>query len=115
MRHYPFPTPLIGAPRLPGPLPAAMLAHARDAGPRTEKGEPRVGRCWLGIDIGGTFTDFTLYDTTTHGVTDLKVPSTPPDFARAVEDGLDALPAALLALAFDFGLGFIEKRMGPVQ
>jgi osmoprotectant transport system permease protein len=26
-----------------------------------------------------------------------------------------ALPAALLALAFDFGLGFVEKRMGPVR
>ena len=26
-----------------------------------------MGRYWLGIDIGGTFTDFTLYDTTTRG------------------------------------------------
>jgi N-methylhydantoinase A len=50
-----------------------------------------MGRYWLGIDIGGTFTDFTLYDTTTGDVTDLKVASTPPDFARAVDDGLDAL------------------------
>ena len=53
-----------------------------------------MGRYWLGIDIGGTFTDFTLYDTATHGVTGLKVPSTPPDFARAVEHGLDASPAS---------------------
>ncbi|MFI5375045.1 MAG: hydantoinase/oxoprolinase N-terminal domain-containing protein, partial [Candidatus Rokuibacteriota bacterium] len=52
-----------------------------------------MGRCWLGIDIGGTFTDFTLYDTETHHVTGLKVASTPPDFARAVEDGLDRLAA----------------------
>ena len=50
-----------------------------------------MGRYWLGIDIGGTFTDFTLYDTETHHVTGLKVASTPPDFARAVEDGLDRL------------------------
>src|SRR5262249_53821450 len=50
-----------------------------------------MGRYWLGIDIGGTFTDFTLYDTATRTVMGLKVPSTPPDFARAVEDGLDAL------------------------
>jgi N-methylhydantoinase A len=50
-----------------------------------------MGRYWLGIDIGGTFTDFTLYDTTSHHVTGLKVASTPPDFARAVEDGLDRL------------------------
>ena len=48
-----------------------------------------MGHYWLGIDIGGTFTDFTLYDTETHHVTGLKVASTPPDFARAVEDGLD--------------------------
>ena len=52
-----------------------------------------MGRYWLGIDIGGTFTDFTLYDTETHHVTGLKVASTPPDFARAVEDGLDRLAA----------------------
>ncbi len=50
-----------------------------------------MGRYWLGIDIGGTFTDFTLYDTETHHVTGLKVASTPPHFARAVEDGLDRL------------------------
>jgi N-methylhydantoinase A len=50
-----------------------------------------MGRYWLGIDIGGTFTDFTLYDTETHHVTGLKVASTPPDFAGAVEDGLDRL------------------------
>ena len=50
-----------------------------------------MGRYWLGIDIGGTFTDFTLYDTETHRITGLKVASTPPHFARAVEDGLDRL------------------------
>jgi N-methylhydantoinase A len=52
---------------------------------------PAVGRYWLGIDIGGTFTDFTLYDRTTGDVTGLKTASTPPDFARAVEDGLERL------------------------
>ena len=52
-----------------------------------------MGRYWLGIDIGGTFTDFTLYDRRTRAITGLKVASTPPDFARAVEDGLDALAA----------------------
>ena len=52
-----------------------------------------MGRYWLGIDIGGTFTDFTLYDTASHAVTGLKVASTPPDFSRAVEHGLDALVA----------------------
>ena len=51
----------------------------------------RVGRYWLGIDIGGTFTDFTLYDRVTHDVAGLKVASTPPDFGMAVEDGLERL------------------------
>ncbi|HXY31360.1 MAG TPA: hydantoinase/oxoprolinase family protein [Gemmatimonadaceae bacterium] len=50
-----------------------------------------MGRHWLGIDIGGTFTDFTLYDTATRAITGLKVASTPPDFAQAVEDGLERL------------------------
>jgi len=50
-----------------------------------------MGHYWLGIDIGGTFTDFTLYDLATRDVTGLKVPSTPHDFAEAVRDGLDRL------------------------
>ena len=50
-----------------------------------------MGRYWLGIDIGGTFTDFALYDRAAGEVSGLKVSSTPPDFARAVEDGLEQL------------------------
>jgi N-methylhydantoinase A len=49
------------------------------------------GRYWLGIDIGGTFTDFSLFDQATGALTGLKVPSTPPEFARAVRDGLEQL------------------------
>jgi N-methylhydantoinase A len=52
-------------------------------------------RYWLGIDIGGTFTDFTLYDASTRTVAGLKVPSTPPDFADAVDDGLERLAGEL--------------------
>ena len=44
-------------------------------------------RHWLGIDIGGTFTDFACFDTETGEVIGLKVPSTPPDFAEAVTRG----------------------------
>ena len=69
--------------------PARARAVRRRAGPGGER--RGMGRYWLGIDIGGTFTDFKLYDTTSHHVTGLKVASTPPDFARAVEDGLDRL------------------------
>ena len=50
-----------------------------------------MGRSWLGIDIGGTFTDFTLYDAERDRVVGLKVPSTPHDFALAVGDGLARL------------------------
>src|SRR5213594_4322382 len=53
-------------------------------------GTPR-GRHWLGIDIGGTFTDFALFDTQTGGLIGLKVPSTPHAFADAVRLGLERL------------------------
>ncbi len=72
--------------------PLCWLTPAALIGPTGREGTSRgMGRYWLGIDIGGTFTDFTLYDTTTHGVTGLKVPSTPSDFADAVQDGLARL------------------------
>src|SRR5215475_15887266 len=50
-----------------------------------------MGRYWLGIDIGGTFTDFTLFDRATQAVTGLKAASTPPDFSAAIESGLEQL------------------------
>jgi N-methylhydantoinase A len=50
-----------------------------------------VARYWLGIDIGGTFTDFALFDTQTGEVIGLKVPSTPHEFAEAVRVGLERL------------------------
>jgi len=48
-------------------------------------------RHWLGIDIGGTFTDFALFDTETGALIGLKVPSTPHAFADAVRVGLERL------------------------
>jgi N-methylhydantoinase A len=50
-----------------------------------------VARHWLGIDIGGTFTDFACFDTQTGELLGLKIPSTPPEFAEAVRVGLDRL------------------------
>ena len=44
----------------------------------------------LGIDIGGTFTDLVLVDDAGNLTVD-KVPSTPPNFARGVIDGLEKL------------------------
>ncbi|HKZ04689.1 MAG TPA: hydantoinase/oxoprolinase family protein [Methylomirabilota bacterium] len=50
-----------------------------------------AARYWLGIDIGGTFTDFSVFDTRTGALTGLKVPSTPHEFAAAVRTGLAQL------------------------
>ena len=50
----------------------------------------------IGIDIGGTFTDFAIWRGESAGYTAvraMKVPSTPPDFALGVQAGLEALLA----------------------
>src|SRR5438128_1158245 len=50
-----------------------------------------MARHWLGIDIGGTFTDFALFDTQTGELLGLKVASTSHEFAEAVRVGLARL------------------------
>lgn len=45
----------------------------------------------VGIDIGGTFTDLILQDTTTGQVLTHKVPSTPPDQSIGVVKGLEEI------------------------
>ena len=45
----------------------------------------------IGIDVGGTFTDFTLVDEQTGGVAFHKVPSTPHDPSEAIERGIAEL------------------------
>jgi len=45
----------------------------------------------LGIDIGGTFTDFALHDTRTDRLVGVKVPTVPADPVRGVMNGLDLL------------------------
>ncbi|MEQ9125543.1 MAG: hydantoinase/oxoprolinase N-terminal domain-containing protein, partial [Alphaproteobacteria bacterium] len=50
---------------------------------------------WVGIDTGGTFTDFVLLDPETGARWLHKAPTTPADPARGILDGLaDALSAA---------------------
>ena len=44
----------------------------------------------VGIDIGGTFTDLVVIDEQGRVNVD-KVPSTPPNFAQGVIDGLDKI------------------------
>ena len=47
----------------------------------------------LGVDVGGTFTDFSLFDEKTGEVWVKKVPTTPDDQTRGIIDGLTELLA----------------------
>ncbi|MDI6769454.1 MAG: hydantoinase/oxoprolinase N-terminal domain-containing protein [Anaerolineales bacterium] len=47
----------------------------------------------IGIDIGGTFTDFVVYDPSTQQIQTLKLLSTPRDPAEAVLEGLRRIQA----------------------
>lgn len=49
-----------------------------------------MGERRIGVDIGGTFTDFVLYDSASNNIQTLKIPSTPDDPSKAVENGLNA-------------------------
>jgi N-methylhydantoinase A len=51
----------------------------------------------IGVDIGGTFTDFAIWEREDQGyrqITAYKVPSSRPDYAQAVIDGISHLAAA---------------------
>ena len=50
---------------------------------------------WVGVDVGGTFTDAVIYDTSSHLLDYGKAPSTPDEPARAVLEVLDALAVKL--------------------
>lgn len=47
---------------------------------------------WIGIDIGGTFTDFVVFSSHNHTIQRFKILSTPSNPAEAVLQGLDRLP-----------------------
>jgi N-methylhydantoinase A len=49
----------------------------------------------IAFDVGGTFTDFTLHDTTNGTLRHFKVPSTPADPSEAIDAGLRTLLDAL--------------------
>src|SRR2546428_136308 len=68
-----------------------VIAAPRPAEPQPRDGLQRAPRHWLGIDIGGTFTDFALFDPDSGELIGLKVPSTPHEFAEAVRVGLGRL------------------------
>ena len=46
---------------------------------------------WLGVDVGGSFTDLVLFDTAAGTLEVRKIPSTPHDCAEAVIRGLTEL------------------------
>ncbi len=73
-------------------------------------------RFMLGIDVGGTFTDFVSYDHQTSSVEVWKVPSVPGDPVGGVLDGLDDFPhrAALsnLRLGTTVATNAILERKG---
>jgi len=49
------------------------------------------GRLHIGVDVGGTFTDFHVLDEATGAVRTGKRPSTPDNPARAIIEGLEGL------------------------
>ena len=53
---------------------------------------------WLGVDVGGTFTDLVLYDEATGRLSHAKTPSTPEDQSRGVIAGIEALGIDAAAL-----------------
>ena len=81
-------------------------------------------RYHVGVDVGGTFTDFHVLDETSGAVWTAKRPSTPDNPARAIIDGLQVLasrhgidPAALGRLAHGTTVGtnaLIQRRGGRV-
>jgi N-methylhydantoinase A len=63
-----------------------------------EFAEPRPTR-WLGIDVGGTFTDLVLYDEASGAIVLTKTPSTPHDHSEAMLAGIHRLGVDLAEVA----------------
>ncbi len=63
-----------------------------------------AGRCRVGVDVGGTFTDFVLADSSSGTLTRFKVPSVPDDPSLSVERGLSALIERAGVVPDDIGL-----------
>ena len=57
---------------------------------------------WVGIDVGGTFTDLVLYDSATGRITLAKTPTTPADQSEGILAGIAEFeidPARLVRIA----------------
>jgi 5-oxoprolinase (ATP-hydrolysing) len=71
----------------------------------------------LGVDVGGTYTDFVLVDQTTHSIRSFKVPSTPTDVSRGVLLGIDGLGVPLSSIRYiihgtTVGLNAVIQKKG---
>jgi N-methylhydantoinase A len=75
---------------------------------------------WLGVDIGGTFTDLVVYDRASGRVTVDKVPSTPDDPSASVMRGIGRLGLELRSvekLAHGTTIAtntLLERKGGPI-
>jgi N-methylhydantoinase A len=71
----------------------------------------------LGIDTGGTFTDFALVDEESRAITTAKVPSTPGDPAAAIAAGLAKLPGVervdRVVIGTTIATNAVLERRGP--
>ena len=71
----------------------------------------------IGIDTGGTFTDFVLYDDETGTFTTTKVPSTPADPSLAIRHGLAQLDLtdgiAQVVVGTTVATNAVIQRQGP--
>ncbi len=71
----------------------------------------------IGIDTGGTFTDFVLFDDATGAFTTAKVPSTPRDPSLAIRNGLGLLArsaeADQIVVGTTVATNAVIQRSGP--
>ena len=75
-------------------------------------------RCRIGIDVGGTFTDFVLANMATGELTRYKEPSVPADPSKSVERGLPPLmtfPGVAIVLIASLVIQRGAIEIGPTR
>ncbi len=76
-----------------------------------------MGDLVIGVDTGGTFTDFVIYDPKNQTIRVFKIPSTPQNPVNAVVEGFNIIPkktsAQLLIHGTTVGTNAVLQRKGP--